>query len=279
MLILDYAATAVIRVTTSSTADIEAQVSGVDHTISGDVFLAFQQATAIATTPGPTTIGAGPASGHVRNYKRISLRNKHAATANTLTIEHYNGTLAVQIDKVTLAAGEQWLLDDKGVVFVYDANGGVKMGASAATDTLAGLVLLATQADMEAASDVTHAVTPGRMKYHPGVAKAILHTTGTATPVANAACTYGCTITDTNVGQLTVNFSTAFSAAGAYCVQVNVEVISTTLTAAANVMQGYMRFGGQAAAGSCEVNCCDRTATTNVIRDPISWHVVAFGDQ
>ena len=124
-----------------------------------------------------------------------------------------------------------------------------------------------------------HAVVPGRVKYHPGVAKSILHTTGTATPVADASCTYGCTITDTNVGRLTVNFSTAFSAAGSYCVQVNVEVISTTLTAAANVMQGYMRFGGQASASSCEVNCCDRTVTTNVIRDPISWHVCSWGDQ
>jgi len=279
MLILDYAAGAVIRVVTSSAADIEAQVSGVDHTISGDVFLAFQQATAIAGA-ATTTIGAGPASGHVRNYKRISLRNKHAATANTLTVEHYNGTLAVQMDKVTLAAGEQWLMDEKGVIFLYDSNGAVRTaGQPAASDTVAGIVYLATQAEMEAATDVIHAVVPGRVKYHPGVAKSILHTTGTATPVADASCTYGCTITDTNVGRLTVNFSTAFSAAGSYCVQVNVEVISTTLTAAANVMQGYMRFGGQASASSCEVNCCDRTVTTNVIRDPISWHVCSWGDQ
>jgi len=278
MLILDYHASAVIRVTTSSVADIEALVDGVDHTIATDVFLAFDQETQIASA-ATTTVGAGPASGHVRNYKRVSFRNKHATTPNTLTIEKYNGTIAVQIDVVTLAAGEKWLLDDKGVIFVYDANDGVKMGASAASDTLAGLVLLATQADMEAASDVTHSVTPGRMKYHPGVAKAILHTTGTATPVANAACTYNCTLTDTGVGQLTVNFTVAFSAAGSYAVLVTVEIISTTLTAIANVMTGYMRSGGQASASSCQVNACDHSATTQVIRDPTSWAVVTFGDQ
>lgn len=279
MLILDYAAGAVIRVVTSSTADIEAQVSGVDHTISGDVFLAFQQATAISSA-ATTTIGAGPASGHVRNYKRISLRNKHASTSNTITVEHYNGTLAVQIDKFTLAAGELWVMDEKGVIFHYDTNGAVlASGSPAATDTVAGLLETATQAEMEAASSTAVAVTPGRLHFHPGVAKAVMFTTGTATPVAQTPPTYNCTLTDTGVGQLTVTFTTAFSGTTAYCVQVNVEIISTTLTAAANVMQGYMRFGGQASGSSCQVNCCDRTATTNVIRDPISWHVVAFGDQ
>jgi hypothetical protein len=278
MLILDYAATAVIRVTTSSTADIEAEVSGIDHTISGDVFLGFQQHTAIASA-ATTTIGTGPASGHVRNYKHISLRNKHASTANTLTLESYNGTLAVQLAVVTLAAGEMMVIDEKGVLFVYDTNGGVKMGATAASDTVPGLIEIATQAEMEAASSTAVAVTPGRLKYHPGVAKALMFTTGTATPVASTPPTYNCTLTDTGVGQLTVNFTVAFSATTAYTVQVNVEIISTTLTAAGNCLQGYMRFGGQGAAGSCQVNCCDRTATTNVIRDPISWHVAAYGDQ
>ena len=117
------------------------------------------------------------------------------------------------------------------------------------------------------------------MQYHPGVAKALMFTTGTATPVASTPPTYNCTLTDTNVGRLTVNFTIAFSAITAYTVQTSCEVISTTLTAAANMMQTYMRFGGQASAGACEVNCCDRTATTNVIRDPISWHIAAFGDQ
>jgi hypothetical protein len=153
------------------------------------------------------------------------------------------------------------------------------MGASAASDTAAGLVTLATQAEMEAATSVANAVTPGRMRFHPGVAKSTLHTTGTATPVADANCTFNCTITDTNVGQLTVNFTVPFSDAGSYAVQVSVEIISVTLTAIANVMTGYMRFGGQASAASCQVNCCDHSATTQVIRDPISWHVVTFGDQ
>jgi len=268
-----------VRVVTTGTADIEVHVSFVDFTISGDVFLPDGQNTLI-TTATTTTICATPGGPpNRRNVKSIHIRNDHASAANTVTVEMTNGVTAVALFKVTLAAGEVCLMNDAGAWFVYDINGGVKVGASAASDTVAGLVMLATVAEMEAFTDVTKAVTPGRMKNHPGVAKSILHTTGTATPVANASCTYGCTITDSGVGRLTVNFSTAFSSAAGYCVQVTVEIISTTLTAAANVMQGYMRFGGQAGASSCEVNCSDLTATTNVIRDPISWAVVTYGDQ
>ena len=76
-----------------------------------------------------------------------------------------------------------------------------------------------------------------------------------------------------------MNVTTAYSSATAYCVQVTNEIISTTLTAVANVMTPYMRFGGMSAAGTFQVNTCDHTATTQVIRDPISWHVTSWGDQ
>jgi len=274
MLILDYAAGAVVRVTTSSTADIEAQVSGVDHTISGDVFLAFQQATAIASA-ATTTIGAGPASGHVRNYKRISLRNKHAATANTLTVEHYNGTLAVQVDKVTLAAGEQWLMDEKGVVFLYDSNGAVRTaGQPAGSDTVAGIVYLATQAEMEAATDVAHAVTPGRVQYHPGVAKAW----GKAAGAGTLTVSYNITsVTDTGPGNLGVTIATDFSTAD-YSIVCGTAAVATTLTVA-TIDNGAIVYNATQAAGAFSLWNFDHTATTHVVQDPQSYFWACFGDQ
>lgn len=231
------------------------------------------------TGAGTATIAAAPGSGVCRNIKFFSMRNRDTADTQVVTMQvDVSGTL-YQLIEVTLLPDEVLVFSD-GTWFHFDTNGGVYGQAlPVASDTVVGGIEIATQAEMESNSSNTLAVTPGRMKYHPGVAKAVLFTTGTATPVASTPPTYNCTLTDTNVGRLTVNFTVAFASATAYTVQVNVEIISTTLTAAANVMQGYMRFGGQAAAGSCEVNCCDRTATTNVIRDPISWHIVAYGDQ
>lgn len=265
-----------ISLITSGTPNIAVTASWVDDL--SNAFTPGKTNTAISSAT-TTDIVPVPGASTIRNVKNIVIRNTHATTANTCTAQYNaNGTL-YELFKATLAAGEVMMMNDAGVWFVYDTNGGVKMGASAASDTLAGLVAYAIQSDMETATSNILAVTPGRLKFHPGVAKATMHTTGTATPVADAGCTYNCTLTDTGVGQLTVNFTTAFSGAQAYCVQVNVEIISTTLTQAANVMGGYMRFGGQAAGSSCQVNCCDGTATTAVIRDPIAWHVVCFGDQ
>lgn len=273
MLILDYAAGAVIRIVTTSAADIEAQVSGVDHTISGDVFLAFDQNTAIAAAT-TTTIGAGPASGHVRNYKRISLRNKHAATANTLTIEHYDGTLAVQIDKVTLAAGEQWLMDEKGVIFQYDSNGAVKTaGQPAASDTASGIIELATQAEMEAATDVARAVTPGRQHFHPSACKGWGKAAGAGTLTTGYnmdACT------DTGPGNLGVNITTDISSAD-YAIVTGTTAVATTLTVA-TIDNGAIVYNASQAAGAFALWNFDHTATTHVVQDPQSYFWAIFGD-
>lgn len=277
-MILTSGATQKLQLVTSAAATIDVEVAGVDFT-APSTFVPYTQQTAI-TTAATTDILAVRGASVYGNTEFISIANKHASQATDVELLKVGTSITVRLGKVvTLAAGEWMIVNEQGTVFVFGVDGGVRMGQIAASDTAPGLIELAVQSEMEAASSVLVAVTPGRMKYHPGVAKTILHTTGTATPVADANCTYGCTITDTNVGRLTVNFSTAYSAAGSYCVQVNVEVISVTLTAAANMMQGFMRFGGQASASSCEVNNCDRTATTNVIRDPISWHVCTWGDQ
>jgi len=276
---LNLKSTSKVSLIRSSTADIDVVVSFVDYT-APSTFTPDQQ-LAQFTTAATGDICAAPAGAVIRNVKSILIKNKHATTANTVTPQlDVSATLYELAPDCILLAGESLEMNAQGVWFHYDSNGGVYgQSLPVASDTVVGGIEIAVQSDLEAASSLTLAVTPGRMQYHPGVAKAVMFTTGTATPVAQTPPTYNCTLTDTATGRLTVNFTTAFSATTAYCVVAMVEIISTTLTAAANVMQAYMRFGGQSAAGTCEVNCCDRTATTNVIRDPISWHIVAFGDQ
>lgn len=110
MLILD-STSDVLRVITSSTADL--------HCLSG---FADDAATPEFTPGGPpvritsattTTLVAAPGSSVRRMVKYLLLRNAHASTANTITLQHYDGTNATTLWAGTLAAGEslQWTSD------------------------------------------------------------------------------------------------------------------------------------------------------------------------
>ena len=71
----------------------------------------------------------------------------------------------------------------------------------------------ASQAEMEAASSNTVAVTPGRANFHPGVAKAWVYITISGGTVTVAASHNVSSVTDNAVGDYTTNFTTAFSSA------------------------------------------------------------------
>lgn len=76
----------------------------------------------------------------------------------------------------------------------------------------------ATQAEMEAASSVTVPVTPGRVKFHPGVAKGWIRFDGTGTNPITATCSNGLsgTVAKSSTGVYVITWATAFSAADAY---------------------------------------------------------------
>jgi hypothetical protein len=133
--------------------------------------------------------------------------------------------------------------------------------AHAASDTLAGLIAIAVQSEMEAASSNTLAVTPGRMKNHPGVAK--VH--GAFGVAGNLLDGYGISsITDDGTGIATVNFSTDFSSVN-YTANVSV------------VHSGSSRFVmiESKAVGSVQVRARDGSGN---LADPTSWTVTVFGD-
>jgi hypothetical protein len=81
------------------------------------------------------------------------------------------------------------------------------------SDTVAGLIELAVQSEMEAASDVVRAVVPGRQKYHPGHPKAWVNFNGTGTLAIRENYNVS-SVTDNGTGDATVNFAVAFSTAG-----------------------------------------------------------------
>lgn len=99
-------------------------------------------------------------------------------------------------------------------VLTYDASGAVAKKAlpnnlvPAASDTYAGRIEVAVQSEMEAATSTTLAVTPGRLRYHPGAAKwwADWDNTGAVAVSHNVT-----SVTDNGTGDWTVNLTNNYS--------------------------------------------------------------------
>jgi len=126
---------------------------------------------------------------------------------------------------------------------------------------------VATQAEMEAATDAAKVVAAGRAHFHPGVAKAWVSLNGTGTAAINVD--YGvASITDNGTGDYTVTFDTAFSSAF-YCA---VGMFDITIGAVLNTV-----FGGihTKATGSCRVVCSD---ASQVAQDLAEVNLAFFGD-
>ena len=92
-------------------------------------------------------------------------------------------------------------------------------GAAPAWQAFTASVTAASQAQMEAASSVVVAATPGNMQYHPGVAKvyARVSIVGSTVPSVAASSSFNVSsVTDIDVGLMRLNFTTPFSSAN-YC--------------------------------------------------------------
>ena len=104
-------------------------------------------------------------------------------------------------------------------------------------------------------------VTPGRLQYHPGVAKGWVRFDGTATSVTSAAA-YGVShITDNGTGNYTVFWATAFSA-NSYAVDVSSSLNNSRVASVST--------------NSAQVIMLDLSGTA---ADATIVSVFAFGDQ
>lgn len=91
-----------LRVVTSSAANLD--ITGAFVTNSEPAtFGSIRQSVSSATT---TTVVSAPSAGQKRDVFSITIRNRHATTANTVTVQVFDGTNAFEIMKLTLAAGE-----------------------------------------------------------------------------------------------------------------------------------------------------------------------------
>lgn len=143
---------------------------------------------------------------------------------------------------------------------------GTNITVDAASDTAAGRVELATQAEMETPSSTTLAVVPGRVRFHPGVAKAWAKWDSDGSlVVANDVSS----ITDSGTGLHTANWGTAFSS-GNY--------ITVGMSYWDNSNGAFMTR--DVSGGVSSTSATFRTwISTTVQSDATNYAVVAFGDQ
>jgi hypothetical protein len=131
-----------LRLTTSATANIDVHASWVD----GISTVTPGRTNTTISSATTTDIVASPGSSIYRTVKALVIRNRHAATANTLTLIHTDGTNAMELVKVVLAAGETLYYEESAGFWITDTGGRNKVaqygnvGVASATGT--SLVLL-----------------------------------------------------------------------------------------------------------------------------------------
>lgn len=134
-----------LRIVTSAAITIDVHASWVD--MSGSTITPGRTNTAISTAT-TTTVVASPGSSTYRTVKALTVRNRHATTAQDVTINHTDGTTSVELIKVTLAAGECLHYHEAAGFWISDTFGRVKTninnnGSGAAVNAL-NLVVLAS---------------------------------------------------------------------------------------------------------------------------------------
>ena len=137
--------TDVLRIVTTSAANIDVVAGFADH--NAGTIAPGRQLTTVASAATSTIISA-PAASNQRTIRFLTIRNRHATTANTITLQLFDGTTAYEIHKITLGAGEA-LIYDEAAGFAYLSSLGLPKssesqgGAQAAVNAL-NLVVLAS---------------------------------------------------------------------------------------------------------------------------------------
>lgn len=93
-----------VQIVTTTTADIDVHASYVD--LDSGTVTPGRKNTKI-NTAATTDVVLSPAGTAIRNLKTLQIANVHASASNVVTIQHTDGTNVVQIESVTLLAGER----------------------------------------------------------------------------------------------------------------------------------------------------------------------------
>lgn len=129
-----------IRLVTGSavTVDVHASWANLDTSTDPDAVSFGRQNTAISTATTTTIVPAPGSATIYRTAKTISVRNRHATTAVTVTVQHTDGTTVSELISVSLPAGYTLHYDEGNGWEVQDQQGRV-LGNEAAGQTFAAV--------------------------------------------------------------------------------------------------------------------------------------------
>jgi hypothetical protein len=139
----------VVRVVTSAAVTCTVHASWADNDAGTITFGDTNTAISTATT---TTVVGSPAASTTRTVQTLIVTNTHASSSQDVTVEHFNGTTAARLLKVTLAANESLQLREDGTFQVLTSVGSVKTSINQGANAPAGSDL----STVVLASDVTN---------------------------------------------------------------------------------------------------------------------------
>lgn len=249
------------------------------NVVAADGVLRDKTTVASATTPDIWT-GTGP----LIDYTGTTAATGFAAAPNagarrtllcaaTCSFTHGANLLVPGSANYTAAAGDlvtviavtttQFRLE------ITRANGQPAVAGADASDTVKGIIEIAVQSEMEAASSNVLAVTPGRQHFHPSAAKGWVNFNGTGTVAIRVSYNVS-SITDNGVGDYTINWTVAFSSA-------DYAAVGSVQSNASNAhLIAAIKLGTAPTASALRVTA---GAVDDGVRDPLIFNAVAFGDQ
>lgn len=149
-----------LRIITSAAITVDVHASWLD--LSGSTVTPGRTNTPITTAATSTVVGS-PAASTFRTVKTLCVRNRHASTAQDVTIVHTDGTNAMELVKATLSAGDALHYDEHNGFTVRDLFGRIKSRSdglvSAAVSTLNTVVLTADVTNNNATANTIADVT------------------------------------------------------------------------------------------------------------------------
>lgn len=182
---------------------------------------------------------------------RLALAFENVRVGGTLSVSAAAAVINLQVGGTLSVSGAA-------------AMAGVAVGGTLSVSAGVAGAAVATQANMESAASAGSTsliVTPGRVQYHPGVAKAWVRFDGTATSVTSGAAYNVTSITDNGTGNYTVFWTTAFSSSN-YAVDVSSNLNNSRIASVSS--------------NSAQVICLDLSGTA---ADASIVSIIAFGDQ
>ena len=111
-----------VQVVTGSAVNVDVHASYMDYDSANGSVTPGRQNSKISTATTTDVVGA-PGSGKTRNVKTLTIANIHASSSVLVTLQHTDGTNVVELEKVTLLAGERLAWREGAPMRIVDQNG------------------------------------------------------------------------------------------------------------------------------------------------------------